>query len=594
MAAKKTKVIKNENSSEKTKLTHRSNHRRRLMNIVSKAAKEGENQDLASRQVEVAEDSFLNQGLYGEKLLLQPSYSFASLYSFYEESDALQTCIEAIIKNVDGFGYTLQFLGDDLKQQTSNEALKEKTKAENIFDQINDEQSFRSLRKDFRKEYEIIGISGFEIIRNKFTKEIMTMHHAKFLNIRMTQRAKESIDVKVPIKRNGEVVSVTLKKYFRKYAQMENGKTLRWFKEYGDPRVMDATTGEYMTGNKKPKMVASEILAVKNSVGNEPYGLPRWIGAILQVLGRRNAQYINYDLFESQGIPPMAVMVSGGVLNDESLDELENVIRSMRGVEKWNRILILESLPNSTALDDKGGAKIELKNLSDYRNDDQMFSKYLEATKSDIRGVYRLPDMYTGENKNYTHSTAKTSQKVAEEQIFDPERQDFDEVVNFLLMVRELGIKLWKYVTKGPRLAGADDIAKGVETFGKAGAFTINNAIEQTNKAFNITMSKFDEKWANYPFPIVVELIKLGRLKLDFENAEPITPEPDSIDDVITPDATQIADDNLKKIASIIDISEDIPDDEELESMPGITPGMLQFLTTLRKVINTADIDKEE
>ena len=559
-------------------------------------------ENMASRQVEIEGDSFLLAGIYkAQTTLLIPPYAFENLYKNYEESDALQTSINAMVNNIDGFGHAFQFLGKDLELKASAEAKTQLTKVENFFSQVNDEHSFRKLRKEFRKELEIIGISGFEIIRDSSGGEIkdkakktigwkqgaiQMIFHAKFKNIRMARRPAEGVKVTVNIMRDGKLMPITMVKYFRRFAQLEEGTTLKWFKEYGDPRHLCAIDGAYKKSPKECKQVASEILAIKNEVGNEPYGLPRWIGGVLQVLGRTSAQYVNFDLFESQGIPPMAIMVSGGVLNDDSLEELEGIIRSLRGIGKWNKILILESEPNSMSLEDKGGAKIELKNLSEYRAEDQMFDRYLSTTEGDIRHIYRLPDLYTGASETYTHSTSKSAQKVAEEQVFVPEREDFDEIVNFQFMQKEFGITLWKFVTKGPKLSGAEDIAKGVETFGKGGAFTINNAIDQANSAFNTQMSKFTEKWADYPFPIVMKLISLGRLKLDdIENA--------SLPTQITETYSEVKK-NLEKMATIVGIAENIPDDDELQKVEGIDPKVIAFLTTLRELTKYLEPPEKE
>jgi len=674
--------------------------------------------DVASRQVEIESDSFTS--FYSKYHLLQPAYSFSNLYKFYEESDVLQTCIDAFIQNVDGFGYMLQFLGDDTKDRDSKPALTEYNKLTEFFNKVNDRQSFRTVRKEFRKELEIIGISGFEFIRN-LNHEITMIYHAKFLNLRMTSRDTIPTEVEASVRRNGKTVKITVKKYFRRFAQVDiGGKTIVWFKEFGDPRHMDKTTGTYYDSPKKCKGgLASEILYIKNDVGNEPYGLPRWIGSILQVLGRRNAQYVNYDLFESQGIPPMAIMVSGGILNDASIEELEAAVQSMRGVGNFNKILVLESVPQSTGLDDKGTAKIDMKNLTEFRKEDQMFKDFMATAKNDVRESYRMPDLYIGQNSNYcvddvtetltengwkkywevtpgekiatfnpdtsmieyhvpendgkpfvfdfngdlihfkndavdfactpqhkmwfgsyryqpqmtwekakasrlveflengnlayfsimdeelsfavagvgnedvsllpykgkvycfevknhlfitrrngkigihsnTHSTAKASQRVAEEQVFIPEREDFDEIVNTLLVGNEFNCHLWKYASKGPRIVGASEVSDGVEVFGKSGAFTINNAIEQANAAFSTQMSKFDKPWANYPFPLVLEMIKQGRLVIDelvTEVLPPVKPDTEVVPDVDTaPEDPEIAsgmDDNeiITKMAKIV------------------------------------------
>lgn len=536
-----------------------------------------------SRQVEIEGDIFQVAGVYADNsILIMPPYAFESLYEWYENSDALQTCIDAIINNVDGFGHVFQYLGEDLKLKDSAEAMKQLTKIENFFSQVNDNQSFRTIRKAFRKELEIIGCSAFEIIRNN-KGDISMMFHAKMKNMRMSIRSNKSVKVPVTMMRDGKQVTIIMRKFFRKFCQLDNGSQLKWFKEFGDPRFMDASSGEYKKTAVECKPLASEILFVKNEVGNEPYGLPRWIGAMLQVLGRRNAHYINYDLGETQGIPPLAVSVSGGILNDESLDDLEAIIKGARGVENWNKVLILESVPNSASLDEKGGAKIELKNLTEYRKEDQMFDRYLKATEADIRGRYRLADLYVGRSENYTHSTSKSAQKVTEEQMFVPEREDFDEIVNMQLLKKEFNITLWKFVTKGPRLSGADDISQGVDTFGKAAAFTINNAIEQANIAFNTQMSKFEDTWANYPFPLVMQLIKLGRLKIEgLENAQLPTQ--------IT--QTQVLQENVKKMSEIVGIAEDLPDIEELEGLAGLdsdTQRLVDFLMSLKTLVNKTD-----
>jgi capsid portal protein len=243
--------------------------------------------------------------------------------------------------------------------------------------------------------------------------------------------------------------------------------------------------------------------------------MPRWIGTLLDVMGRRSASFVNYDLFQNQGIPPMAVLVSGGTLTDESLEELELVFRSARGLSQFNRVLLLESILEGAGIDDKGSAKIDLKNLSEYRKEDQMFDRYLKHTEKAIRHRYRLPPLHVGAAETFTHATAKSARTVAEEQVFVPERLSFDEAVNNELLVPELQIGMWTYKSKGPRIAGADELSKGVETFAKAGAISVNHAIDRANDAFGTQMSKYDQPWADYPITVVIEMLKAGALTLE-------------------------------------------------------------------------------
>lgn len=513
-------------SEPKSRMSSRRAKRSDLRNLVKVLTeKQGDPDALFQRQVEIEEDPF--RAVYREHRLRRPVYDFSNLYRIYEESDVLQSCVEAMQQNVDGFGYQLDFLGDDVKDKDKPQAKAEKMKAKNFFDAANETESWATIRKNMREDLEVIGNGGFEVIRNR-RGQIAMMYHIPFQYVRLGLLEKEWQTVQVAVPRNGKMVNIRIKKRFRKFAQLNQYETtMRWFKEFGDKRIMDAIDGQYKAKASDCKMVASEIMHFKLPFGGFAYGFPRWIGVVLDVMGRRSAQYVNYDLFNSQGIPPLALMVSGGILNDDSVEELESMIRGMRGSEKWNRIALFESNPDTVGIEDRGNAKIELKNLAEYRKEDQMFDRYLNSTQKHIRHRFRLPPLYIGAAESFTHATSKSARAVAEEQVFNPERGGFDEVVNSRIMRQELGVTMWAYRSLGPKISNPEEVSKGVETFARAGAFSVNHAIERANEAFGLQMSKYDSKWADYPLGLVMKALELGVLNLDglAEGQVPVVPD---------------------------------------------------------------------
>jgi PBSX family phage portal protein len=487
--------------------------RSQLREILSKQNDEaqmvGGGDELYRRAVEDRDDPF--ESLYDQYRLKEPIYNFQNLWQIFEESDVLQSCVDAYQKNIDGFGYQMLFLGDDIKDKDLPVNSAQLTKAKNFFDRVNEEQSFATVRQLMRQDVEVIGNGGLEVIRN-LKGEVAVIYHMPFKYVRMSAMAGESVVKKVMLPRDGKMIPVKIRKYYRKFAQLRaDGKRLRWFKEFGDPRPMNALTGEIGKIGEKAKNPASEIWHFKIPFGGLSYGLPRWIGAILSVMGRRLAEFVNYDLFENQGIPPMVALVSGGTLTDESMKTLTAMMQGLRGAGNFNRVWLLEALMESVGLEDRGSVKLDLKNLTDFRKEDQMFTLYLEGTEKVVRHRFRLPPLYVGAAETFTHATAKAAQTVAEEQVFVPERQVFDERVTNQLLP-ELGVDQYVFKSKGPRVVGAADISTALKTFTDAGGFSINHAIDRANEAFGLEMSKFKEPWADYPVPVIIELIKQGKI----------------------------------------------------------------------------------
>lgn len=497
--------------------------------MVSKEDKEKAlGKALGTRQI--PEDLDMESLFKGDKDLVRHPYNPSKLYVIYEESSILPQCVDAMVKNIDGFGHDLAYKGRAGKE-SSPAVLKEKENVEAFLSKSNEKESFVTIRKEMRTDLEVTGNGYFEIIRDRGGK-ISLMYHADARYIYAQRVQTERVEITAMLFRNGKERPVKIQRRFRKYLMVISPakRTVRWFKEFGDPREMCSITGKYVDDMnaeeqnkyKKAGEQASEIYHFK--LGNGTYGIPRWIGNVLTVRGMRSADFVNWDLFENQVVPPLAVLVSGGKLTSESVQDLLKIFMGKRGLENFNKILLLEAESEGT-ISDKSQVKVDMKEMSTARKEDAMFTTYTDKGEHRVRGSYRLAPLYVGRSDSYSKSTADSSKMVSEEQVFVPERQLFDEIANNELFA-PLNLKYWSFKSKGPRLVSGPDIVKGFETFGKQGVFTINDGIRLANALLGTDLAVYEQDWANLPIPIVLELAKIGALELPGV----VVPEPKPID----------------------------------------------------------------
>lgn len=473
----------------------------------------------------------LFESLYNDGTVVIPPYDFAKLYTIKEDSDALTACVDAMKYNIEGFGYDIVWVGDNSEEQTSPQAQKEYVKLFNFFDSINEDEGYTKIAVKKREDLETVGCAAFEAIRAR-NRQLFAMYHAPIINIRLAAfdpKIDTPVTVKLPIKRDGEVKHVSFERYFRRFCQiLPTTRTVRYFKEFGDPRTMDYTTGKFVSNTI---FKATELMFFSLPFGGDSaYSIPRWTGAMLDALGKHGASFINYDLMENQGIPPMAVMIAGGVLTKESYDDLMNILRSAKSKENFNKAIVLEAIPEITGLDEKSNVKLDFKNLTEYRKEDQMFGTYQGTALENIRRTFRLAPLYTGDARSYNLASARSSQLIAEQQIFSPERTLVDEEINRMIIQREFGIYNWEFRSKGCKIVGSEEMASSVEKFSNVGALSINDNIKIANEAFGLNMPSYSEPWA---------MIPLALLKLKIADFISSAQEPTNVVDNVSPNSDE-------------------------------------------------------
>lgn len=485
--------------------------RRRLLIDSLQAVEKRKKEEMQqySRQVDYdnAFDTWEKEAFAGTAMLLRPPYLPSKMYELYEQSAKLSACVNAYIDNIDGYGYDIISSiseDDDIQGEENPQSLELK----NFFDYPNDVESLTTIREKLRRDLEVTGNAYLEVVRSRDGKPVMLFWmDAKRVRLSST---REPVIEGVELIRGGQKIVIPAEKRYRSYCMLSSdgnstGPRARYFKQYGDKRNMSAETGRF---EENPAVPATEVIHFK--IGNDIYGVPRWIGAILSVMGSWKSNYVNYDLFDNQGIPPMVVTIAGGSLTEESFQDLVDLFQRAKGVQNFHKLLILEAESVSSSIDGKENIpKIEVKDLTEYRSSDAMFLQYLDYCNNDIqKNGFRLPGMLVGISDDANYATAFIVRKSAEEQLFIPERRRFDEVINKTI-VKDFGIRNLAFKSNGPALQNIENIQQVLNMLINAGVFTVNGLISFVNTHLGTNIAFYDEEWANQPMGNYREVVSL-------------------------------------------------------------------------------------
>jgi len=556
--------------------------------------------DVQPSNVTPAGDRDRGNHIFEEVGALLPPYPPEILVKLWEHSNSLRQNVDAYAVNIDGHGHRFEPVidldADDAEERVSDsmylerlaeaeasgdpaaedqdgdpyavpeiepptaaevrERMKlldramrlERARLDSFFEFACLDQSFVALRKETREDKEIMGNGYWEVLRNAGGK-IAQFNHVPAFTMRLLPLDKTPVEVSVQVKR-APLTYDTIKAFrrFRRFVQIHEGRKC-YFKEFGDPRVISSRTGKVYAspedlereegdqGAAPPP--ATEILHFRVRSPRSPYGVPRWIGNLLAVLGSRQAEEVNFLYFENKGVPPLALLVSGGHLAKDATKKIEDFVENrLKGRQNFHKILIVQAIPaKGAALDanDASRTRIEIVPLMQAQQSDALFQNYDERNIDKVGMSFRLPRLLRGDIRDFNRATADAALEFTEMQVFDPERSDFDWFINRKLFP-ELGIRFWHFRSNAATTRNPIDLAGILEKLVKASILTPGEARELAEGIFNRNFKKLEDLWTRIP----PELLKAGILPDDAEpppGTEPEPePEPDEDPDAPEPD----------------------------------------------------------
>jgi capsid portal protein len=439
--------------------------------------------------------------------IIEPEYDLCSIAAFTQFSDSLAACIEAYAVNIGGarHEYTEEIetimengkrLYKESREPVPAEIDKElKTQLARVtmfFNSVSLDMPWLKMKKLRTRAKHKTGNTYLEVER-AFDNTLQGLRLVESPSIRLCVRSTEVTYIKYKVKDPTTFKYVEQKrgKCFRKFVQYQGtGNQNRiYFKEFGDPRVMNKFTGEclkikdgdyitdinqvggpvafkkYLDDNNIKFGIATELIhwKIDNTEDLDGYGLIIWACLIPILLGVKFSDLADYNTLENKGIPDYMMIVEGAKAGEVIKSFKENVAANKELKEHKNILIIsVDSTFTGSHTDPNfKNPTIRLEPLNQLLVKDGLLGKanYVEKVNERVAGVFRLPTFFIGKLNNVNRSVAEVAKDMANEQVFTPEIMDDDDIINMLIMP-ELDCSYYRYHTKSNKMENPELKAK--------------------------------------------------------------------------------------------------------------------------------------
>lgn len=471
-----------------------------------------------------------------------PPWPLEMLARTAERSSALRPCIDAMVVNVHGYGHSLKptidlsdrqidrivaesilseriYAGDDdppypepfevalKKAEIERGMVLEKLRLETFFKNVAGRDGWLQLKVQVWNDYESTGNGYMEVIRDRGGR-IRRMNYAPSTHIRLRKLGDP-----VFVTQRNRISSIAFAdeegwERFRSFVQVVHG-TRVYFKEFGDPRIMDAKTGKYydrfedMPSGAVP---ATELLHFRIFSSRTSYGVPRWVGATFEVLGIRATAETNYAHWDNKTIPPLMIMVSGGKLSAGSAQQMAAYMESkIKGRANYWSTMILEAEPHQGSGAD-ARTRIAVQPLA--QQQDGIFLQYADQSEEVVARQFRLSPITRGKTKDFNRATAESASRKDETQVFQPERNGFDERFERTVLT-DMGIRYWRVTTNSPSASDPETLTKIIVAASKEGIIVPEEARRFLSDALNTPLAQLNANWTKQPISLTLAGMQL-------------------------------------------------------------------------------------
>ncbi|MEZ4742296.1 MAG: phage portal protein [Bdellovibrionota bacterium] len=477
---------------------------------------------------------------YSDGNVIEPPYDLLFLTMIEENSSFMGQLVDAMEINIEAFGGRIQMreLSPKQREQNKEQIEAEKKALKNFLLNINPDDDLTMLRRKARHDLELTGNGYFELIpaRGDHTK-ITALNYVEAHTMRITVQdddltpfTKKKVD-----EDTGEIMEQTFLKRFRRFVQKRNNR-MTYFKEWGDPRIVDRRDGkafksedEATKAGVERKYWANPVLHFKIHSARSPYGIPRYIGNLFSIFGSRGSEEINYTTILNNNVPSLLFLVSGNaMLTEGTIKRMEDFANNvLKRTNNRSKFLVIEAEPAIEGMANSSTAKIEVKPLKEQQHNDMLFQTYDKNNSEKIRSAFRIPGIFVGKTDDINRATAEESRKLAEEQIFAPERREMDRKITQMFL--DMGYQFWIYKSFSPNVTNDEDLIKMANALTKVGSITPNDGRKIKADIMNEEVELYDSEKVPFdpdiPFPLTMAEAVKGEVSLGGNpNSGPLAP----------------------------------------------------------------------
>jgi PBSX family phage portal protein len=334
------------------------------------------------------------------------------------QSTRLSRCIRTYARNTVGLGWQIEpihTVTPDTPEE-ERETIRAQTEIlREFFAYPNNKMPFTEIMNLEKIDEEATGTGYIEIVRNN-AGEISKVYHIPSTTVR----------------RRIMLDPVTGMKDVYGYIQIR-GTRKRYFKEFGDIAPMNAISGAWHQGDEAipANQRATEIIQFAiYDPSTSYYGIPRYISSATAIAGNRQAAIRNVAFFENDAVPRMAIMISGGKLTPDSLQQVEDFIRGKgRGTDQAHRVMILQAEPYKIGFQQQGRTMVEMKPMTVGVTEDQSFSAYRKDNDEEIREAFGLAQIFF-QAEGANRANAQVAREITNEQELEPDRLMKEYIIN--------------------------------------------------------------------------------------------------------------------------------------------------------------------